>query len=594
MSQSVRVGIIGMGNVGPAVGSALRASGAQIVGVSARSEAAVDRADAILPGVPVLPPEQVAAAAEILVLAVPDQQIAPLTEELVDTGAVRPGMVVVHLSGALGLSALDAATRIGAIPIALHPVMTFSGTSLDVGHLQGAPVAYTAPALAQPVAKALIEYLGGVPFPVEEDQRPLYHAGVTHAANHLVTLVTQGEQIIRSAGLEDPSEVLRPLLQTSLERALSEGGGGLTGPAARGDETTLAAHLDALQKNPQLREALTTYRTLLEATRDLVQSGKDDDEHTDSTDGAAQPLEDSASLRLCRTRRELLDALEDDPRPTALVMTMGALHEGHLSLVSQARLPGHKVVATIFVNPQQFGPDEDYEAYPRDLDADLAALAQAGVDVVYAPEPNEVYPIPPQVHVQPGPQARTLEGALRPGHFAGVLQIVAKMFNLIRPRVAVFGQKDAQQFANIAQMVRDLDFPIDLIQAPIIRDEDGLALSSRNAYLTREQRESALALSAGLRAGEVTALDGGTAHEVVSAAAAVFAGVQGVELQYVALADAASLAVVALEGASPESVGIESLASLPRGAAAYLLVAAKVGDTRLIDNVLIEVKDSDR
>ena len=191
MTSGVRVGVIGMGKAGPAIASAMRASGAQIVGGSARSEEARHRADAMLPDVPIVGEDQVARDAEILFLAVPDSQITPLTEGLVERGSIRPGMVVVHLGGATGIKSLVAATRIGAIPLALHPAMTFSGTSLDVRRLTGCPIAYTAPALAEPIALALIEYLGGVPLPIAEEDRTLYHAGLTHSAKRRTSSALQ-------------------------------------------------------------------------------------------------------------------------------------------------------------------------------------------------------------------------------------------------------------------------------------------------------------------------------------------------------------------------------------------------------------------
>lgn len=576
MSNSVRIGVIGMGNAGPGIASALRAGGAQIVGVSARSAAARDRAEAMLPGIPILSPQDVAAASEVLVLAVPDSQVAPLTRELVQSESIRPGMVVVHLAGSLGLSALQAATDIGAIPIALHPVMTFSGTSLDVLRLEGSPVAYTAPALAQPVAQALVQSLGATGFPLDDEVRALYHAGLTHAANHLFPLVAQGTQVLSVAGITEPSAVMGPLLRASLDRALQEGMGGLTGPVARGDAGTIEAHLQALRGRPQLANAAQTYASMTSATRAAL--------------AADAPGQETV---VARTRDQLAEALAADPRPTSLVMTMGALHPGHLSLVEAARRPGHKVVATIFVNPEQFGPEEDFAAYPRTLDEDVAALSEVGVDIVYAPTVDQVYSHPPRVQITPGPQGQILEGALRPGHFAGVLQVVGKMFNLIRPQVAVFGQKDAQQFVNIAQMVADLDMPVELVQAPIIRDDQGLALSSRNAYLSDEQADQALALNHSLRVGAREAAAGAGPSQIVAAATEVLERARGVEVEYVALADAHTFAVAALGGTAPENVGLDGLASLSSPGRAYLLVAARVGSARLIDNMILEVQTSE-
>ena len=270
-------------------------------------------------------------------------------------------------------------------------------------------------------------------------------------------------------------------------------------------------------------------------------------------------------------------------------MTMGALHKGHLSLVEQVRRPGFKTVVTIFVNPEQFGPGEDFDSYPRTLESDVEALADGGVDIVYAPNPKDVYPHAPRVHVTPGPAASVLEGYLRPGHFPGVLQVVGKMMNLVRPDVAVFGQKDAQQFVNISQMVEDLDIPLELLEAPIVRDEEGLALSSRNQYLNRDQKREALALSHSLKAGLSMAERGAAPEQIVTAAAEILTSAPGVAPQYVALADSESFAVAALWTPDAEMMGVENLTDLDPGQKAYLLVAAQVGPARLIDNVIVKV-----
>ncbi|MEU3145990.1 pantoate--beta-alanine ligase [Streptomyces sp. NPDC006999] len=189
----------------------------------------------------------------------------------------------------------------------------------------------------------------------------------------------------------------------------------------------------------------------------------------------------------------------------AVVMTMGALHEGHATLIRAARDlagPAGEVVVTVFVNPLQFGEGEDLDRYPRTLDADLGLAGQAGADVVFAPSADEVYPGgEPQVRVNAGPMGARLEGAARPGHFDGMLTVVAKLLHLARPDVALYGQKDAQQLALIRRMVRDLDFGVDIVGVPTVREADGLALSSRNRYLSATERRTALALSGALFAG---------------------------------------------------------------------------------------------
>lgn len=272
-------------------------------------------------------------------------------------------------------------------------------------------------------------------------------------------------------------------------------------------------------------------------------------------------------VTVVRDPRSLRRALAAQHGRRGLVMTMGALHEGHLGLVREARRHADHVVVTIFVNPAQFGPGEDYERYPRDLDADVAALRTVGADVVYAPRPAAVYPVPPQVSLDPGPIAGVLEGATRPTHFAGVALVVTKMLNLIRPDVAVFGQKDAQQLAVVRRLVADLDMGVRIIGAPISRESDGLARSSRNVYLLGEERGHALALSRALRAGAVAAYEGAGTRGVVEVARSVLEAEQGVDVDYVALVDPATF---------------EPLTR--RAEPALLLVAAKVGPTRLIDN----------
>ncbi len=247
--------------------------------------------------------------------------------------------------------------------------------------------------------------------------------------------------------------------------------------------------------------------------------------------------------RLVTTRDDLRAVLADvapgTPGRRAVVMTMGALHAGHLELVRAARAVADQVVVTIFVNPLQFGPGEDLDRYPRDLEGDLALLAGAGADVVFAPTPDVVYPDgDPVVRVSAGALGDVLEGAARPGHFDGVLTVVLKLLHLVRPQVAMFGQKDAQQLMAVRRMVRDLDVGVEVVGVPIVRDADGLALSSRNAYLSDDERRRALVLSRAVRAAEPAAADGATAGAVLVAAQDVLSGAD-VELEYAVLEGAA-------------------------------------------------------
>ncbi|MGO1835403.1 MAG: pantoate--beta-alanine ligase [Actinomycetaceae bacterium] len=281
----------------------------------------------------------------------------------------------------------------------------------------------------------------------------------------------------------------------------------------------------------------------------------------------ATPLPVVRSLAEARSARAALTGT------VGLVMTMGALHEGHLSLVEQARQRADHVVVSIYVNPLQFGPGEDLDAYPRDLAADLAALEGHGVDLVLAPGDQDVYPREPLVRIDPGPVATVLEGASRPGHFAGVLQVVAKVLNVIRPDVAVFGQKDAQQLALVRTLVADLDLGVEIVGAPIRRDADGLALSSRNAYLSEVERRQALGLVTSLRAAERAADGGADAPAVLRAANETLAASDGVVADYVVLVDPDTFLDV-----PPDHRG-DALAA----------IAARVGTTRLIDNLRITI-----
>jgi pantoate--beta-alanine ligase len=278
---------------------------------------------------------------------------------------------------------------------------------------------------------------------------------------------------------------------------------------------------------------------------------------------------------VAHTRAELVAALDRTRARggrVALVPTMGALHAGHAALVDEARsrvAPEDAVVVSIFVNPMQFGPGEDLDRYPRSLDADLEVCHEHGADVVFAPSVDEVYPGgDPQVTVEPGPLGSVLEGASRPGHYRGVLTVVAKLFGLVRPDLAVFGQKDYQQLVLIRRMAADLCLGVEVVGAATVREDSGLALSSRNAYLDPGQKRRALALSRALRAGAEAGPAG--AERVLAEAAAVLHRAEGVDVDYLALTDPA-------------------LGDPPASGEARLLVAARVGSNRLIDNIEIHL-----
>ncbi len=278
--------------------------------------------------------------------------------------------------------------------------------------------------------------------------------------------------------------------------------------------------------------------------------------------------------RVVHTRAELEAARAGRFGDTAVVMTMGALHDGHLALVQAARQAAKTVIVTIFVNPLQFGPNEDFERYPRSLEADVKVLEEADVDVVFAPAVEDVYPGgPPLVTVHPGPMGELLEGASRPGHFAGMLTVVNKLLNLTGPDLAFFGQKDAQQLALIRRMALDFNLPVEIVGVRTVREPDGLALSSRNRYLSAPQRQTALALSRALAEGATRP----TAAAIREAAGAVLDEAARADpplaLDYLALVDPGNFHEV------PDDY---------RGGA-VLAVAARVGSTRLIDNVPLTV-----
>jgi pantoate--beta-alanine ligase len=259
-------------------------------------------------------------------------------------------------------------------------------------------------------------------------------------------------------------------------------------------------------------------------------------------------------------------ALRATGRRIALVPTMGALHEGHRELINRARrIPGTVVCVSVFVNPLQFGPNEDLSRYPRPFESDVDICRQEGVELVFHPEVEDIYPDGGAVvTVDPGPLGGELEGASRPGHFDGVLTVVAKLFNIARPDYAFFGEKDYQQLVLVRRMVADLNMDLRVVGVSTVREEGGLARSSRNVYLDPAQRESALALSAALSAGVHAGSEGGPA--VLAAAKAVLAQEKGVAVDY-------------LELRSDDDLG-----QAPENGPARLLVAARVGTTRLIDN----------
>jgi pantoate--beta-alanine ligase len=276
-------------------------------------------------------------------------------------------------------------------------------------------------------------------------------------------------------------------------------------------------------------------------------------------------------MQVVTTLSELQAARAALPGPVGLVPTMGYLHQGHLSLVQTARKDCPSVVVSIFVNPTQFGPQEDLDKYPRDLDRDLELLQTAGASLVWAPTPEIMYPSGFQTWVTVEDLTTRLEGEIRPGHFRGVTTVVAKLFHAVQPQKAYFGQKDAQQALVIRRMVEDLNFPIELVICPIVREPDGLALSSRNIYLNPEERRDATVLSRALGTARTLYNQGErSGKRLREAAMEVFAAEPLARVQYISLADAATLTEL-------DTVTGPALMS----------TAVYIGKTRLIDNVLL-------
>ncbi|MER3524574.1 MAG: pantoate--beta-alanine ligase [Ignavibacteria bacterium] len=280
-------------------------------------------------------------------------------------------------------------------------------------------------------------------------------------------------------------------------------------------------------------------------------------------------------IRDVREMRQTAERIRLSGKRIAVVPTMGYLHEGHLSLIRIARLKADMVITTLFVNPTQFGPQEDYERYPRDFQRDLSLANTAGTDHLFAPEAAQMYPTGYSTFIDVGGITEVLEGKSRPGHFRGVATVVAKLFNLTKPHVAVFGQKDAQQVAVIRRMVRDLNFDVEIVVGPTVREEDGLAMSSRNTYLNPQQRREAPVLFQALKLAERRVKENETeCKKIVNEMHQLITSTTSGVVDYISLADNTSL---------------KELEHLQPGQSVLVSLAVTFGTTRLIDNVIILV-----
>ena len=450
---------------------------------------------------------------DLVLLCVPDRAIAEVA------ASVAPGPWVAHVSGATPLSALDPHRR----RFGLHPLQSFvPGGGAE--QLDGAFAAVTAESdEARHAAFALAGILGLTPFDLKDSRRVLYHAGAAVASNYLVTLRRVAGRLLERAGA--PPATLDPLMRRTIENGFE-----LTGPIARGDWSTVHAHERAIaDAEPGI---LPVYRELGRATSLLV----------------ATPSE---GLEVCRSIEAVREALARHGGTVGLVPTMGALHEGHRALLRAARAECDTVVLSLFVNPTQFGDSEDLVRYPRDEARDLAIAGEEGVDVIFAPAAAELYPPGHQTWVEVEELSSVLEGEHRPGHFRGVATVCCKLFGIVRPTRAYFGQKDAQQVAVVRRMVDELHLGVEIRVVPTVRDADGLALSSRNARLSETDRGRALSLPRALATRSAA-----RARELMTA--------DGLEVDYVAVADF-----------DPP----------------VLAAAVRVGGTRLIDNVVLDEEE---
>ena len=460
---------------------------------------------------------------ELVLFCVPDRAIAEVARTF------ERGPWVAHVSGATPLAALDPHER----RFGMHPLQSFS-RSRGPEQLDGAWAAVTAETEeAHALGYWLAETLGLQPFALDDADRAAYHAGAAVASNYLVTLRRAAGSLLEAANV--PPEALDPLM-----RGVIENGFELTGPIARGDWETIARHLATIRaERPNLEEL---YLVLAEETAAIA--GRTLPSDTVSRGASGGPP------RVCRTIRELRAELEARGSGSiGLVPTMGSLHEGHLSLLRAARSECDLVVMSLFVNPAQFADPADLGRYPRDDERDFALAGEVGVDLVFAPPADEMYPEGFQTWVDVTDVGSTLEGEFRPGHFRGVATIVLKLISVAQPTRIYFGQKDAQQVEVIRRLIRDLALDVELRVLPTVRDDDGLALSSRNVLLSAAERQRAVAFSRAL------------ATRDPAAARRLLAGSNGLEVDYLEIADF-----------DPP----------------VLAGAVRVGSTRLIDNVPLE------
>ncbi len=545
-----RLAIVGRGRLGTALATALDRAGHEVSGPLGRG------ADG--------------AAADAVLLCVPDAEIARAAAH------IAPGSLVGHCSGATGLGELTPHEA-----FSLHPLMTVTADGADFAGA-GAAIAGSTPR-ALDCASEIAHALGMRPVEIAEADRAAYHAAASIASNFLVTLEAAAERVAGAAGVERAQLV--PLVRATVENWARLGPErALTGPVARGDEATVERQRAAVEEVAAdllpLFDALVTTTRVLASTPGPTAAGAGSHPRVVGHPSARNRARSRgpAGMNTIRTVAELRAELLEPRRAgrrIGLVPTMGAFHEGHLSLMRRARLDCDLVVVSLFVNPTQFNDPTDLDAYPRDSERDAGLAAELGVDHLFAPSAEEVYPPSFATTVSVSGLTDTLEGAHRGrAHFDGVATVVTKLLNMVGPDVAYFGRKDAQQALVIKRLVRDLDIPVAIEVCPTVREADGLAMSSRNVHLSPADRARAAALHRALRA----------------AADAVSAGERDPSA-----ARERALAELARDGIDPEYVELVSadgLAPIERIDGDVLAVlAAPLGGTRLIDSQLIQTRN---
>ena len=495
----LRVAVVGAGRLGTALAAALAHAGVSVDGPLGRDAEPAGDLDAVL-------------------LCVPDAQIAAAAAAV----APRAGLLVGHCSAATTLAPLA-----GHEAFSVHPLMTVPAGGARFDGTTAAIAGATPRALA--AAEAIAVALGMRAVHVADEDRAAYHAAACVASNFLVTIEGLAERLAATAGID--REQLVALVRASVENWAAAGAAtALTGPIARGDEQTVQRQRAAVAERAP--EDLELFDALADATRRLAAEptaaaptragGPVQDVHVADVPRSAGARE-GAGMTTLRTVAELRAALAPARRAgrsIGLVPTMGALHDGHLSLVAKARESCDLVVVSLFVNPAQFDDAADLGAYPRDEARDAGLAAGAGADVLFAPPAAEVYPRDFTTSVRVARITAPLEGESRgEAHFAGVATVVTKLLNMAQPDVAFFGQKDAQQVAVIRRLVRDLDIPVRIEVGETVREPDGLALSSRNARLADGERERAAALPRALTAARDAVAAGERDAATVTAAA---------------------------------------------------------------------------